>query len=380
MVEAFNQAHAARGWRVELSFFPDFQLSERTAIGAAARDLPDVLEIDGPLAARCVEAGLLAPLDRLFSAEDLADLIPTIIDQGTINGRLYTLGSFDSSMVLYYDREMLARAGVDVPESETISWTWDEFIRACRTLKAAGIEPLAMHLNETADEWYTYAFTPIVWSVGGRLISEHTPSVRGILSSPDNVQALRSWQSLFVEGLAATDPIDPDPFGRGQVALDWSGHWLARSHEEAKGDRLGVMPLPVPGSIATAPCGSFCWAISATAKHPEIAAAWLRWVTGRDTGIIPFVRANGAVPARRSAFAAFPEYQRSPYRLFRWQVENIARPRPKTPYYATLTQSFAAALRDIARGAGVESRLRTAEDEIQRVIDRRATGVRPTSP
>jgi len=37
-----------------------------------------------------------------------------------------------------------------------------------------------------------------------------------------------------------------------------------------------------------------------------------------------------------------------------------------------LTRHFAAALRDIARGVEVADRLRSAADEIQREIDRRA--------
>jgi multiple sugar transport system substrate-binding protein len=97
----------------------------------------------------------------------------------------------------------------------------------------------------------------------------------------------------------------------------------------------------------------------------------LRWATAADTGVTPIVRANGAVPARRSAFAAFPEYQEMPYNLFRRQLETEAHPRPRTPYYAALTKAFAAALRDMAQGADVAKRLRMAEHEIQAVIDRR---------
>jgi multiple sugar transport system substrate-binding protein len=111
--------------------------------------------------------------------------------------------------------------------------------------------------------------------------------------------------------------------------------------------------------------------MSARARQPELAQRWLRWVTAADTGIRPLVAANGAVPARRSAFALFPEYRGLPYSLFRRQLEHGARPRPKTPFYATLTREFAAALRDIAHGTDVERRLIEAEHYVQREIDRR---------
>jgi ABC-type glycerol-3-phosphate transport system substrate-binding protein len=368
---AFNRAHERDGVRVELTFFPDFQYTEKLAIAAAAHDLPDTFDLDGPLVARLADAQLLAPLDPWFSQDDLQDFLPTIRRQGTIHGRLYALGAFDSAVVLYYDRAMLARAGVSPPADDQ-DWTWREFLAACARLQAAGIRPVAMHMNETADEWFTYAFSPVIWSGGGRLISADGRRVRGVLNSPENVSSLRRWQEVFTKGYAQTDPVDPDPFGHGRTAMDWSGHWLARSHLENKGADLGAMPLPRFGPQPVAPCGSWCWGIAAQARDPDLAALWVKWVTDAHHGIVPIVRANGAVPARRSAFAAFPEYQRQPYRVFRTQLEHFARPRPRTPAYATLTQRFAAALRDIARGADVASRLRTAGVEIQAVIDRRS--------
>jgi ABC-type glycerol-3-phosphate transport system substrate-binding protein len=370
IVAAFNAAHAADGIRVAITFFPDFQYNEKVAIAAAARDLPDALDLDGPLVARWVDAGVLRTLGEWFTPGELEDFLPTILEQGTINGRLYALGAFESAAVLYYDRTMLEHAGVRVPDGAE-AWTWDDFITACEKLRADGIEPVALHFNETADEWYTYAFSPIIWSGGGRLISPDGRNVTGELASASNLATLRAWQRLFTAGYAATDPVNPDPFGSGGVAMDWSGHWMARSHLEKKGAQLGVMPLPRVGAKSVAPCGSWCWGVTAQARDPELASRWIKWVTDVQHGIVPIVRANGAVPSRRSAFAAFPEYAEPPFRLFREQLERFARPRPRTPFYATLTQRFAGALRDIARGAPVETRLRQAEAEIQAVIDRR---------
>ncbi len=374
---AFNEAHPHL--EVEITFFPDFQYTEKLAIAAAAGDLPDAFDLDGPLVARYVDSGLLAPLSPFFDEADLADFLPTIRAQGTVNGVLYALGAFDSAVVLYYDRAMLAEAGVTPPAAET-GWSWDELLDACERLQAAGVEPLAMHMNESADEWFTYAFSPVVWSGGGALMAADGVTVRGILASAENVKSLTRWQALFQRGFAATDPLDPDPFGNGKVALDWTGHWMARSHLAKKGDRLGAMPLPRMGERGAAPCGSWCWALSATAGNARNAALWVRWVTSTEHGVIPIVRATGAVPARRSAFAAFPDYREAPYALFRQQLETIARPRPVTPFYATLTRGFSAALRDIARGADPAERLQAAEDEIARVIARREPHKPQTPP
>ena len=328
-----------------------------------------MLELDGPLVARFAHAGLLAGLEHLFSPGDLDDFLPSIRAQGTVDGHLYAVGAYDSAAVLYYDRERFAAAGIPAPSPE--GFVWPELLDACEKLAASGIRPLAAHAGETNDEWFTYAFSPLLWSAGGRLIDKSGTRVQGVLASSANVMSLRAWQGLFERGFASKAPVDPDPFGNGAAAMDWSGHWMARRHQARKGAALGVMSLPRLGPAPAHACGSFCWSMSARAREPELADRWLRWVTATDTGVRPLVDANGAVPARRSAFALFPGYRALPYELFRRQLEHGARPRPKTPFYATLTREFAAALRDIAHGADVGQRLIEAERYVQREIDRR---------
>ncbi len=370
MESAFNTAHAAEGLAVQITFFPDFQYTEKVSIAAAARDLPDVLALDGPTVAQFVDARLLRPIAAWFSPEELADFAPTIRAQGTIGGELYALGAFDSAMVLYYDRAMLARAGVEPPAGFG-SWTWDEFLDACARLKAAGLDPVSMHMDITGDEWYTYAFSPLIWSAGGSLIDTEGRRVAGVLNAPENAATLRRWREVFTRDFAARAPIDPDPFGKGKTAMDWSGHWMVRSHLAAKGENLGAMPLPRMGPRTVAACGSWCWGLTRDARDPDQAALWLRWVTDPAHGVQPIVAANGAVPARASAYPLFPEYDGPPFSLFRELQETAGRPRPRTPFYPTLTQHFAAALRDVARGADPQKRLEQAAAQVQRRIDRK---------
>lgn len=369
IVAAFNAAHAEEGLRAEITFFPDHQYSERIATGAAAGDLPDVMDLDGPTIARFVDAGLLQPLDPYFTESERNDFLPTILAQGTIGESLYALGAFDSAMVLYYDREMLAAAGVNPPPADR-PWTWEEFLTACRTLKQAGIDPISLHMDESADEWFTYAFSPLIWSMNGRLIDPETQQALNVLNAPENISALRQWQTLFLEDLADNSPVEPNPFAQGQTAMDWSGHWMARGHMEAKGHALGASPLPLPGDTNAAPCGSWAWAVLSTSSQPDAAVRFLKWVTDTEQGVIPIVQANGAIPARQSAFAAFPEYEAVPWKVFRAQLEQHGRPRPQTPHYPALTRNVAEALRDIANGADPATTLDRAATQIQTILDR----------
>lgn len=78
-----------------------------------------------------------------------------------------------------------------------------------------GMEPVSLHMDITGAEWYTYAFSPLIWSAGGALIDLEKERVVGILNSPVNIRVLSNGQQLFEEGLAARAPINPDPLGAG---------------------------------------------------------------------------------------------------------------------------------------------------------------------
>ncbi len=365
---SFNLAHEHRGARVILEFIPEQDYARELATAFSTATGPDALTLDGALVARYAQTGFITPLDSWFDRNELEDFLPTVREQGTVGGRLYSLASLESAAALYYDREMLSRADVVAPP-EGRAWTWPQFLAACERLRAAGVAPVALHLD-ASDDAVLSAFSPVIWSGGGELVAGGGRRVRGIIAGPENVASLEAWQTLFEKNYAVVAEPDSDPFAEGLVAMDWNNHFAARSHLRRKGDTLGAMLLPRLGTRSVAPCGGWGWAISKRARDPEAAALWIKWVTDLRHGVEPLVRATGGVPARRSAFALFPEYSRPPYRLFRDQLELAGRPRPHTPHLDVIAEGFAAALRDIARGAEVGPRLRSAEDEIAAAIER----------
>ena len=370
IVAAFNEAHREHNLQAEISFFPDRQYPDKVSITSASGPLPDILDIDGPYVGPWAAEGLLQPLNGLVNDKLRADFLPSIIEQGTFDGRLYALGAFDSALVVYYNRDVIEKAGLQPPDTVAHAWTWGQFVAALHRVKPQVAVPLSLHMDDQSDEWFTYAFSPLVWSNGGGLIDAVGHRASGVLNGPASVEAVAQWQALFKSGLAQPTSTNPNPFAAGQAAFDWTGHWMVPSFEAAKGLRFGVMPLPRMGDNTVCGCGSWCWGISRDCK--ERSAAWkvMQWLLDPQRGIKPIVKANGAVPGRRSAFDLFPVYQKLPYKLFREQLEQSARPRPRTAVYLTLTSEFARALRDVALGADPEARLTEAADTVQRVLDR----------
>lgn len=371
IVDAFNQTHADEGIRIELTFFPDNQYPTKVKIAASTDALPDILDIDGPLVGPWAAEGILTPIDDLIPAEIRDDMLPSLIAQGTYQDKLYALGAFDSALVVYYNRDIIAKAGLEPPEHVADAWTWDEFVAALEAVKPHVERPLALHMDDASDEWYTYAFSPLIWSAGGELIAFDPLRTAGVLDSDTNIAAIRRWQDLFKQGLASPSPTNPNPFSDGLVAFDWTGHWMLPVFRQTAGLNFGAMPLPRMGARCVVGSGSWCWGVSRTCDDREAAAEVLKWLLHPEHGIKPIVEANGAVPGRRSAFELFPSYETMPQRLFREQLEQAAHPRPRTAVYLKLTGEFAQALKEIATGRPVDETLQRAAAAVQRHIERR---------
>src|SRR5215213_808037 len=101
-----------------------------------AGDLPCLLDFDGPYVYNYAWQKILIPLDGYLSPEMKADFLPSIISQGTYqDGKLYSLGLYDSGLALWGNQKYLQQAGVRLP---TISQPWSraEFEDALAKLQA----------------------------------------------------------------------------------------------------------------------------------------------------------------------------------------------------------------------------------------------------
>jgi multiple sugar transport system substrate-binding protein len=337
-----------------------------------AGNLPCLLDFDGPYVYNYAWGGILIPLDSYISPEMKADFLPSIIAQGTYqDGKLYSLGQFDSGLALWGNRKYLEQAGVRLP---TVDEPWDreEFETVLEKLQALpDVEhALDMRMDVQTVEWYTYGFSPILQSFGADLIDRtNYQSADGVLNSPAAVAAMEMVQGWFkqeyVNLMTATDK----EFIQGKAALSWTGHWLKSYFEEELGDNLVLLPMPDFGHGPKTGMGSWNWGITSTCEHPEAAWEILSFLLEPDQ-ILIMTNANGAVPARKSALTKSELYgPTGPLRLYIQQNEaGFTVPRPITPAYPTITQAFAEAFNNIARGADVKAELDKAVQKIDQNI------------
>lgn len=375
-IDRFNQTRGTQlGVTVDLTMIPEGQYTDLVNTAAAAGDLPAVLDLDGPHTANLAWAGSLIPIEGCISPELRANMLPSLIQQGTYAGTLYSVGSFDSGLGLWAWRSALEEAGARIPEGIGDAWTADEFEQVLRDLQAAGYEhPLDVRLwSGDQGEWFTYAFSPILWSAGGDLINRQGyDTASGALNAEASVAAMSRFQRWIEDGLVDKDSVDDSIFPTKRAPIAWSGHWAYQPYKEAVGDDLVLLPLPDFGEGAKTGMGSWAWGITPAADDPDAAWAVIDYLMS-DEAILAITDVNGAIPGTQTAIAKSPHHaEGGDLALYVEQLEaapNVAVPRPVTPAYPTITQVFRRTIDDVIQGGAVKETLDKATQEINADIE-----------
>jgi multiple sugar transport system substrate-binding protein len=353
---------------------PEGSYNDQVNAAALAGDLPCLLDFDGPYLYNYAWSGYLIPIDDYVSDDLRADFLPSIINQGTYGGNLYSLGTFDSGLSIWANTAYLEAAGVRIPTGMDDPWDMDEFMDAMEKLQALDETEYVIDfkLNYGAGEWQPYGFSPIVQSFGGDLIDRSDyQSAEGVLNGPEAVAAMEFFQGLFEDGYAnPAPPGDDDFFGSKVAALAYVGHWMWGPHSEGLGDDLVLMPMPNFGGKAVTGMGSWNWGITSTCENPDAAWTFLEYLIDPEQ-ILRMTNANGAVPARKSAVEMSELYaEGGPLNIFVQQLEGgVAVERPVTPAYPVISSAFDEAVRNIIAGADVQEELDAAVAKIDLDIE-----------
>ena len=365
-VSAFNATE--QQVQVKLITLPVGDYAQQVQAAAAHGGLPDLLDFDGPNLYNYAWSGKLKPIDSCVSKSLREDLLPSIIEQGSYANRQWGVGTFDSGLGLYVRPSILTKAGIRIPSSPADAWTADEFTTVLQRLRQAGFQrPLDLQLNEPNPEWYTYGFAPAVWSAGGDLIDRTDyRTVDGFLNGPGAVNAFTIMQRWFTQGY-----VDPnatgDAFEESRSPISWIGHWFYDRYSKAFPGDIRIVPLPNFGERTATDSGSWQWGITSNATDGDAVWRFLQFLL-RPAEVLRMTRANGAIPATRSAVRISPDFAAGgPKHLYIEQLEDgVARSRPQTPAYPALSAAFArafneAVLQERPVGASLDAAARRVE-------------------
>ena len=367
LVEEFNASQS--DWVVSLESFP--QLAYNDAVGAAALagNLPDILDVDGPVMPNWAWAGYMQPLG--IDEAKLEGFLPGTI--GRWNGEVYSVGLWDAAKAMTTRRSTLEKYGIRIPTLDS-PWTLDEFNDALATIQASGDFEHALDLGMAwKGEWYPYAFSPFLQSFGGDIVDRETyQTAEGVLNGDEAIAFGEWWQSLFENGYVPGTSQDPAAretgLLEGNYAISWNGNWAAPPVAEKFGDDALFLPAPDFGNGPVIGAASWQFGVSATSEHPEGARAFIEFAL-TDRWFSAFSDGTGLIPPTASAADDTKFYaDGEALEVFYSLSEGQALVRPVTPGYIVQAKVFEKALSDIANGADVADALDAAVDEIEEDI------------
>ena len=351
-VKDFNAANPDT--QVTVKSFPQESYNDAIASAAVSGNLPDILDLDGPIMPNWAWAGYLSPLTI---SQDLQD---KVIDsaKGVWNDKLYSVGPYDTSLCFLGRKSAFDQAGVAVPTIDK-PWTKGEFMDALDKLsKLDGFEhAIDMSVWDTA-EWWPYAYAPLLQSFGGDLIDRKTyGTAEGFLNSDKAVEWGTWFRSLFTSNYASQTPAkDGQDFLQGKVPLVYTGGWKVLKVQETFGaDDVLILPPVDFGAGAHVGGGSWQWGVSSSSKNAAAANKYL----------VQYSDAIGTFPSIESATPKTKYYgEGKPLEPVYEIGKKYALLRPATPGYKVISSIFDKAARDIVSGSDVKSTLDQAVKDI----------------
>ncbi len=197
-------------------------------VRAAGNSLPDVFSYwAGARTQFVVDAGNIAPIGDRWQASGLDGVVvPAIAENATLyDGDRYLVPFGYHYAGLFYNPKVLADAGVtEMPE------TWDAFLAMLKTLKEAGVDPIALGSKNRwpAQFWFDY----LLLRTAGPEYRARLMDGSASYTDPEVVKAMEMWKELvdagyFVPNANADDWTDAaDKVARGDAAMTLMGTWI----------------------------------------------------------------------------------------------------------------------------------------------------------
>ena len=341
----FQRQHPHIAVRVDT--LPWSAAHEKLLTAFAGDATPDVAQLGNSWVPEFAALGALQPLDDWVAATPALqpdDWFAGIWQTNVVDGQLLGLPWYVDTRLLFYRRDLWARAGITAPPA-----TWSAWVAALDALQRSGIaHPLLLPLNE---------FEPLL----ALALQQDTPLLRdggrhGNFRAAGFQRALGFFLDRFTSGHAA--PVTNSQianlwqeFGRGSFTAFISGPWnigeLDRRLGRQRRSDWATAPLPAPDGSPHRPgastAGGASLVVFRRSRRQDDARTLLAWLA-QPAVQQRFHALTGNLPPRRSTWqrtdAAGMRLADEPATAaFATQLEQV-RPAPAVPEWERIAQEM----------------------------------------
>ena len=271
-----------------------------------ANKTPDVFIVSpGPNLTDYVAPGVAAPLDEYLEADGWKDTFASdaVFAQMTYDGKIYAIPLNTAAACVFYNKEIFAEAGVEVPT------TYTELLDACEKIKAIGKTPITISAGTAG----------CLSMLAGYLCDREGVDLAALNANEAswvNEKTIAAGNKLlelsqYFQETAAGDSNDDATTAlyMGEAAILIQGSWAIGQMNGGNPDfeaKCGVFQFPAiegGNDPARVIAKSDSLAMSSTTKYPEACIALMKYFTD-DTAQKYTAEVGGKIPVTKVEYDA----------------------------------------------------------------------------
>lgn len=354
---------------------PYGDLQKKMVVYVASGDAPDIMMGRTDFAEAYHAGSLAAPLQEFFTADYLADIPDNLRLGASSHGNLYCVPWETNISMLYFNKDLFEKAGVEhPPEVDSIEggWTVDQYLESLEALtlnlRAAGDADswgLAAATQGNGGPGSNYSQVESSWIRGNgdpaadpqsssfRTLAGVSPdgaSVTGYIDTPEAIEGMQKYQSLFTKGLTPRGAV-PNQYLNGVAATHIGGlNYVNRFRVPGSEPpfRWGVT-APPKGKIVYSCASSDSPMVWSKTPHLPEAVALMAFLCN-DANRLAFHGGWGSMASRLSLQQSLPNRDEQGVRLG-ISLANNSVSVPRTAGYFDYYNAMNPAVKDIALGS-----------------------------
>jgi multiple sugar transport system substrate-binding protein len=371
VLDAFAKDHPTI--KVEYEYTPFDSLNSVLDAHMANKDgNPDVFWADQPRTAALAVRGYSADITEQFTPYfDVWDSAPK--ESSMYDGKLYGVPIANSTQLLFYNKDLLDKAGVAYPSTDTGDGreTWEQLLPDVQKVVDAGAKN--GFVFGQLDRYYQ--LEALSSSLGGSPGATGDDNLTPDITSEPWVEAMQWYGKLAADGLMprgiTADETDA-AFLAGDTAYEITGPWLLGNLAAQSDVNWGVAAHPYfEGGKPVTGMGSWSLALSPFSDEKEAAAIFMKWMAVDGGGQYAIIRPDPELPAtpegkkvyfERDMFQS--EEGQNAAKIIDYETSNTGVPRLGTVGYVEFEDILGQMYSDVRNGADAETALKTASDKL----------------
>lgn len=338
----------------------------------------DVMIVDPPRTAGLAARNYLVDLTPTLGAIAAGKINPESLAGTTYNGKLYAAPVFNSTQILIYNTELLAKAGVAAPSIDPAQrTTWEKLVTDARMIMDKTSVPNGIAWSQ--GQGY-YQLQEIIMSAGGDTGLGGPNMMTPEVNTPAWKKAMTWYGGLFSSGIS--------PRGVPFTQMDTLFTGGKAPYLVTTSDRVrefttqklpfGVAAVPMfAGGKAITACDSFAVGINPFSAHQAQALQFIEWLSTTREGGLAAAAESPNVPANLVVLDEVNQAMESAgpnltglAKLIRYETTTTCVHRPRSLGYIQMETAFNEADADIVNGQDAGERLDLMQKRLETTYSR----------